>query len=83
MNTIKQLEVEYLRSSRTIEKIEISNNLKKSICFIYNYDGFHFRLFENEVELNSFFKQGREPKFVFGSDEALDDFLLYQFREFK
>lgn len=75
MNTIDQLEVKYLLPSRTIEKIEISIDFKKSICFVYNYEGYHFRLFESKKELNLFFKFGREPKFSFESEEKLDDFL--------
>lgn len=76
MNTINQLEVNYLRPSRTIEKLEISNHVKKSVCFIYNYEGYHFRLFENELALNLFFEQGTEPKLTFNSEEELDEFLL-------
>ncbi len=77
INTINQLEVKYLRSSRTMEKIELSNNYKKSVCFVYNYEGYHFRLFGSETELNLFFKKGNEPKLSFDSEEGLDKFLLY------
>ncbi len=76
MNKINQLEVKYLRPSRTIEKYELSNHLKKSICFIYNYDGNHFRLFVSEMALNLFFNQNKEPQFAFDSEEELDEFLL-------
>ena len=79
MNTIKQVEIKYIRPSRTIEKIEISNDISKSLCFVYNYNGYHFRLFESEMALNSFLKIGSEPKFTFSSEEELDDFLLHHF----
>ena len=77
MNTINQLEVEYLRSSKTIEKIELLNHLKKSVCYVYNYDGNHFRLFESQTALNLFFQQNKEPEFAFDSEVELDEFLLH------
>lgn len=79
MNTINQLEVKYLRPSRTIEKLEIIQNLKRSICFLYNYEGTHFRLFENESALNSFLKEESEPKLSFSSEEELDNFLHHHY----
>ncbi|MCM4161329.1 hypothetical protein FHG64_08390 [Antarcticibacterium flavum] len=82
MNTINQIEVKYLRPSRTIEKLEISKDLKRSICFVYNHEGNHFRLFDNEMALNLFLKQGSEPKITFDSEEELDKFLLYQYSSF-
>lgn len=82
MNILNQLDVQYLSSSRTIEKIEITNYLKTSICFVYNYEGYHFRLFESEIALNSFFQQNKEPQFEFYSERELDEFLTNQYQIF-
>lgn len=54
MNFINQLEVEYINPSRTIEKLEIESGKRMHECFIYNYEGNHFRFFENEVTLKIF-----------------------------
>lgn len=82
MNTINLVDIKYLRSSRTIEKIELSNLLQKSTCCIYNYEGYHFRCFESETALNLFFQQNKEPEFAFDSEEELDEFLLYHYSSF-
>ncbi len=56
MNKVIQLEIEYIRSSRTIETIEVSSGDKAKIYYIYNYEGIHFRLFGSLISLIQFFE---------------------------
>ena len=63
----------YLRPSRTIEVI--SGRLNS--WFIYNYEGYHFRVFSSEKDIKDFFSKGR-CNYVFEttSEEELDEFLF-------
>ncbi len=76
MNIIDQLEIKYIRLSRTIEKLKLSDKIKTMTCYIYNYEGNHYRLFENRNSLNAFFKYGNEPKLSFDNEFYLDQHLL-------
>jgi len=77
MNTINQGETHYLRASRTIGTVFINNTEK--VVYVYNYEGNHFRLFTNLIDLIKFFQFGIEPKLDFSSELDLDDFLINQF----
>ncbi|MCK5026845.1 MAG: hypothetical protein KAS07_00350 [Candidatus Pacebacteria bacterium] len=48
MNTLTMIDVDYVRANRTIETIQLSNNDSAKTFFIFNYEGKHFRVFENE-----------------------------------
>jgi hypothetical protein len=76
MNKINQLEVTYLRPSRTIEELELSNNGSKETCFIYNYEGNLFYYFDSKVSLFAFFKQNDYSIIPFENETDLDQFLL-------
>lgn len=75
MNQIIHTKIHYLRASRTIERLVIQSGENLYDCFIYNYEGYHFRFFENKVALKSFLNSGVEPRNSFESETALDDFL--------
>lgn len=75
MNTISQIQTKYLRPSRTIEAIEISAGSKKKVCFIYNYEGNHFRFFQSQDALYRFIEFGVEPQYSFQEESELDHFL--------
>lgn len=78
MNTFKAIEVDYLRPNKTIETIFVSSKKKNSnkILYVYNFEGAHFRLFENILDLFSFLadKSCNMLK-EFSSDEELDNYL--------
>lgn len=74
MNTITQTNVYYISPSRTIETILIEN-LYKTI-YVYNYEGNHFRLFTELIELVNFFQFGKESKLDFLNELDLDDYIL-------
>lgn len=57
MNSVKQIEVSYLRSNRTVETIlltDLSNSSRQKIVYVYNYEGYHYRVFDNLIELAKF-----------------------------
>ena len=47
MNKIQPINVDYLRADRTIESVQLSNNGLSKMVFIYNYEGVHYRVFDN------------------------------------
>jgi hypothetical protein len=57
LNIIDQIQTNYLRPNRTIETLllwdEIDSNVAK-VIYIYNYEGYHYRIFENVIELSNF-----------------------------
>lgn len=64
---------EYITPSRTIETITFKENDNR--LYIYNYDGTHFRLFREVLELIQFFEMGTEPHYHFSDEADLDLFL--------
>lgn len=77
MNTTRTLNTEYLRPSRTIETVLVSNFSLEKIFFIYNYEGNSFRLFESHLSLLNFLNENEtESDFIFETEEHLDSFLL-------
>lgn len=79
MNQFECVETYYIRASRTIEIVRISNSQNsKKLCFIYNYEGNYFRLFKNFEALKSFFLYGHEPDNTFEKEQLLDDFLQFK-----
>jgi len=76
MNKIIPLSTEYLRPSRTIEILNLTDfGLKKQV-YIYNHEGTHFRFFDSLIDLIQFFEVGKEPQNSFLSENELDDFLV-------
>ncbi|WP_323028206.1 hypothetical protein [Gelidibacter japonicus] len=75
MNTFTALHTEYLRPSRTIETVLVSNEKLSQVFFIYNYEGNSFRVFKNHLDLILFFQDKAESDFEFGTETALDGFL--------
>lgn len=75
MNTFKAVHTEYLRPSRTIETVLVSNENVSLVFFIYNYEGNSFRVFKNHLDLILFFQDKAEADYEFGTEEELDGFL--------
>lgn len=76
MNVIEVIKTEYLRGSRTIETILVSNNESDKLFLVYNYEGISFRVFEYLMDLVSFFQGRIESDYHFSTEDQLDDFLL-------
>ncbi len=75
MNTFKSINVEYIKASRSIETVLVSNKCLDQLFYIYNYEGNSYRVFESQVDLIHFFQERKESDFHFSSENELDDFL--------
>lgn len=75
MNTFQAVHIEYHRPSRTIETVLVSKDRLSQVFFIYNYEGNHFIVFQNYVDLINSFQDKAECDLEFGTDEELDCFL--------
>ncbi len=76
MNSINQLTIDYITPSRTIETIQLSNGTNNFICYIYNYEGVHYRLFNTVLELVAYFECGKEPEISFDNEVGIDEYIL-------
>ena len=56
MNTIEIIDEAEIRNNRTLHVIQRSIGNKKIVFYLYNYEGVHFRIFDNLAELVYFFK---------------------------
>ena len=57
MNKIELLQTNYVRSNRTIDTVlltDTKSSLRQTIVYVYNYEGYHFRIFENIFEISNF-----------------------------
>ncbi len=75
MNQFYCIDTFHIRSSRTIDTIYLNNSFKEKVLYIYNYEGYSYRVFENILCLIEFFNTGTESKFIFESERKLDNFL--------
>lgn len=76
MNTVVTLQtIYYFRSSRTIEKMLVSNKIRSKHFYVYNYDGYSFRLFETKREVSDFFNFNIESKYHFDTEQSLENYL--------
>ena len=80
MNIINNSRIEYLRANRSIEIISFENT--DALMYVYNYQGQHFRVFDNILDLVQFFEFGKESQYSFENDLELDKFIeTYKFSE--
>lgn len=75
MNSLHTLRTIYLRASRTIETILVSNNIHSKHFYLYNYEGYSFRVFETKKEVSNFFNLNVESKLHFDTEYTLDNYL--------
>jgi len=75
MNKFEALHTEYLRPSRTIETVLVTNEYLSEIFFIYNYEGISFRVFKSHLDLINFFLNKSESNFHFNTEDELNVFL--------
>ena len=76
MNTINAIDIHYLRPNLTIEFVLLSNKDKERMIYIYNYQGWFFRVFDNLMDIMSFFDDKFEPEIWFEDEKKLDNYLL-------
>jgi len=75
MNNFITTEIKYISPSRTIETIEVRNLRMQKRLYLYNYEGYSFRVFLEIESLINFFKGKCESDFYFDSENSLDNFL--------
>ncbi|SFU01719.1 hypothetical protein SAMN04489724_3323 [Algoriphagus locisalis] len=75
MNTFIYSHTEYVRPSRTIETVYMSDGSNVRAFYIYNYEGYSFRVLEHLVSLISFFESGVAEDYHLDTEEELDCFL--------
>jgi hypothetical protein len=76
MNTITAIDTEYLRANRSIDTVLLNNGSLFKTMWIYNFEGIHFRVFQNLLAVLNFLYHSHEPDNSFTSESELDDFLL-------
>lgn len=70
---LETLHTEYLRASRTIDTIALSDEQGiQQLMYVYNYEGYSYRIFPDLSELLAFFEDGKEPELHFGSEEEIE-----------
>ena len=69
------IEIYYLRSSRTLEVVLLENLNRKKLLFVYNYECYHFRVFDDMIDIISFFQGCYHPKIEFDDERQLDHYL--------
>ena len=80
MNHIEAIETDYIRPSRTVETIlltDIRNREMQKLVYVYNYEGKHFRIFGDVLELSNFLN-GNEHQLLndFSAVEEADNYLV-------
>lgn len=76
MNKIQTIDTEYLRSDRSIDTIIVSQGVISKAFWIYNFEGIHFRVFDNFLDIHYFLNNSFETEYSFESEIELDNFLL-------
>lgn len=74
-NSFKTIDVCYLYSNKTIETVLVSNTNREKLFYVYNYEGWFLRVFENILDLLMFFNNAFEPKIYFEDDNELDNYF--------
>ena len=78
MITILNSHTHYLRPSRTIETLLITNGKRQKTVYVYNYEGYHFRVFFSIQQITAFFDGLFVPPVSFDDEMSLDDFLIHE-----
>lgn len=74
---MKQIDVEYIRADRSIEKYIHNGNY----VFIYNDQGLYFDVFFSEEKKNAFFEDKIERgDLFFDNEKELDTFISFSFK---
>ncbi len=76
MNEIWAVKTIYVRSSRTLEFITVTNGQGTRIFYLYNYECFHYRLFDSKIEVRKFFNCEDAQFLEFSDEDVLDSYLM-------
>lgn len=76
-NLVHIIKTDYISASKTIESIMLSKKHgSEQIVYVYNYEGTHYRLFLDLLELVRFFNNSFSIFESFENEQDLDNFLL-------
>jgi hypothetical protein len=75
MNNYSAIDVSYIRPSKTIETILLKNATRERVLYVYNYEGWHFRVFNNILDVINFFDDKFEPEISFENENDLDEYF--------
>ena len=75
MNSFKAIDVVYLHPDKTIETILVSNSKTEKAFYVYNYQGWFFRVFDNLLDVANFFNDSFETKVFFEDERKLSDYF--------
>lgn len=75
MNIFQAIEVVYIRPSQTIETILVETKTDSKVLYVYNYEGWHFRVFNTILDVINFFDDKFEPEIQFEDEQELEDYL--------
>lgn len=75
MNSFKTIDTYYIRSSRTLETILVSNNEVDKTFYVYNYECISYRVFNCIFSLINFFQDKNESDYYFNNENELDMFF--------
>lgn len=53
----------YIRPDRTVETILLKNGRNEHVCYVYNFEGVHYRFFKDLLSLVRFFDAGEDTKY--------------------
>lgn len=78
---LKTIHTEYLRPSRTIDTISVCDHQGiQQLMYLYNYEGYSYRIFSDLLELLAFFEESKEPRWHFESEEEVNNFFKKEFK---
>lgn len=75
MNHLQELQVSYLRWSRSIETILLTDGNCQRVVYIYNFEGIHYRVFLSISAIILFFDDAFEPSISFETEHELVSYL--------
>lgn len=80
MNEIRTIDTTYITGSKTIELIEVidesTSPIRTNYLYMYNYEGYHFRLFLDIINLSNFLCNLESICIEFDEEDELDEYLL-------
>lgn len=76
MNDIETVQTDYIRNSRTIELIKVTNKVTTIYFYLYNYEGTYFTLFPNLLALLNYFGNQDCECLTFDNEEDVDNYLI-------
>jgi hypothetical protein len=75
MRNLVSITTEYIRSSRSIDVIQLVGPNSTQQIYVYNFEGLQYHYFDSLIRLIRFFEMDLEANASFDSGAELDDYL--------